>query len=269
MITYFDAHTHLNQERLFPDWKAHLFDFINQGGRRLINAGANTGYNERGILIAQEAKKLFPNCRVKCAVWFHPCDVEELCSPIEKEIQKLKNQIFQHREEVVAIGECGIDLHFDTEGNILALQKGVFTAQCKLAKEVHLPIVIHSRDAFEETFAVLKEFPELTIYFHCRGYSEKEIQILLATFPKLFIGFCGNTTYPKAEHLRSSLKAVPKEKILIETDAPYLSPQGFRGQTNTPAKLIFTGKFLADLLGMEEEALWQQVEKNFWNLYQK
>ena len=116
---------------------------------------------------------------------------------------------------------------------------------------------------------MLKDFPDLRIYFHCRGYTETEIQILLSTFPKLFIGFCGNTTYPKAEYLRSSLKAVPKEKILIETDAPYLSPQGFRGQTNTPAKIIFTGKFLADLLGMEEEALWQQVEKNFWNLYQK
>ena len=68
MINYFDAHTHLNQERLFSDWKAHLFDFIIQGGRGLIHAGANTGDNESGILVAQEAKKLFPNCRVKCAV---------------------------------------------------------------------------------------------------------------------------------------------------------------------------------------------------------
>lgn len=107
--------------------------------------------------------------------------------PTQKAIQKLKNQILSHQEAIVAIGECGIDLHFDTEEKTLSLQKEVFEAQCELAQKTNLPIVIHSRDAFDETFKILKNYPELTIYFHCRGYTEKEIQILLTTFPKLFI----------------------------------------------------------------------------------
>lgn len=224
----YDSHTHLNQEQLFPKRKDLLASFIQAEGKGLVNAGANASYNEKGILIAQESQKLFPDCWVKCCLGFHPCDVEQLEGSPEAALAQLKSQILAHREEVVAIGECGIDLHYDQEGTTLPLQRQIFESQCRLARELNLPIVIHSRDAFDQTFEILKAFSDLKIYFHCRGYGEAELQRLLENFPHLFIGFCGNISYPKAENLRISLKATPKEKILIETDAPYLSPQTFR-----------------------------------------
>lgn len=264
----YDAHTHLNQENLFPDWQTHLQAFIAAGGKGLVNIGANADYNQRGLAIAQKSAELFPACWVKAAIGFHPCDVEALGTEWEETLSQLKKEILTHREEVVAIGECGIDLHYDQVGTSLPLQKKVFKAQCELARSLKLPIVIHSRDAFEETLEILEPYPDLKIYFHCWGYTEKELQILLSLFPKLFVGFCGNVSYPKAEGLRASLKTLPKEKLLIETDAPYLAPQGFRGQVNTPEKVKVIGSFIAQFLEREEEQLWKQVEQNFWTLYQ-
>lgn len=181
----------------------------------------------------------------------------------------LKKQILTHPEEVVAIGECGIDLHYDQEGKTLELQRQVFTAQCELARELDLPLVIHSREAFKETFEILKHYMDLKIYFHCWGYTERELQLLLPIFPRLFVGFCGNISYPKAEDLRRSLKALPIERILIETDAPYLAPQGFRGQLNSPQRVKELGSFIAELLEMEEGVLWRQIEQNFFSLYHR
>ena len=265
----YDAHTHLNQEKLFPKRKELLSSFIHAGGRGLVNAGANASYNEKGILIAKESQKLFPDCWVKCCLGFHPCDVAQVEGSPAEALAQLKNQILAHCEEVVAIGECGIDLHYDQEGTTLLLQKQLFEAQCKLARELNLPIVIHSRDAFDQTFEILKNFSDLKIYFHCRGYGEEELQHLLECFSQLFIGFCGNVSYPKAEALRKSLRASPKEKILIETDAPYLSPQEFRGQENVPERVVQNGEYIAKLLKISQEELWQQVEKNYWELYEK
>lgn len=265
----YDSHTHLNQEKLFPRRKELLSSFIQIGGKGIVNAGANTFYNEKGILIAKESKNLFPGCWVKCCLGFHPCDVEQMRWSHEEEIKQLKKQILIHPEEVIAIGECGIDLHYDKEASTLTLQKKIFEKQCELARELHLPIVIHSREAFDQTFEILKNFSDLKIYFHCRGYGEKELLFLFNYFPKLFIGFCGNISYPKAEELRKSIKVTPKEKILIETDAPYLPPQAFRWEENTPERIVQNGQYIAKLLETTEEMLWQQVEQNFWELYRR
>lgn len=100
--------------------------------------------------------------------------------------------------------------------------------QCDLARENQLPIVIHSRDAFQETFDILKNYSDLKIYFHCRSYNKEALEILLSTFPKIWIGYNGILTYPKSHENRESLLATPLNNIVLETDAPYLAPQGFR-----------------------------------------
>jgi TatD DNase family protein len=127
--------------------------------------------------------------------------------------------------------------------------------------------MIHSRDAFQETYDVLKQFPNITVYIHCWWYWEKEVQMLLKTFPNLYIWFCWNITYKSAENLRESLKILPIEKLLVETDAPYLSPQGHRWEINEPKNVIVIWKYISELLRIEEETLWKQVCTNFFNLY--
>jgi len=143
---------------------------------------------------------------------------------LEELIHALKEQYLSHKSLVYAIGECGTDAHYDG-GQTIAFQQKVFDFQCKLARKYQLPIVVHSRDDFEGSLEVLKNYPDLKIYFHCWGYGPREIEILQKLFPKLRIGFCGNVSYKKAENLRESLAVVQSSSLLLETDAPYLSPQ--------------------------------------------
>ena len=165
-----DAHAHLNLEQLFINWKEYLQAFQDVGGKILINAGAHEDYNRNGIFIAQEAKKLFPDLVVKATIGYHPRDAKDI--PREnyhKIIAELEQQYLQHSEDIVAIGEGGIDL-YGSDNPPLADQQELFREQLVLARKLQLPIVIHSRDAFDETVEVLKEFSDLKMYFHCRGY---------------------------------------------------------------------------------------------------
>jgi len=108
----------------------------------------------------------------------------------------------------------------------LEIQKQLFIRHCELARELNLPIVVHSRDAFNDTFEILQNYTDLTVYFHCRGYGTQEIKKLQdLKIKKLYFGFCGNVTYKKAEELRESLKIIPLDQLVLETDAPWLTPQ--------------------------------------------
>ena len=129
------------------------------------------------------------NCRVKATAGYHPSEVcfgtitEE---NIENKIARLRAQFTDHASELVAVGECGIDVHYEGESYI-ELQKKLFRAQCEIAKELHLPIVIHSRDDFISTFDVLRDFKDEKIYFHCYGYGAEEIKLLKEYFLNLRI----------------------------------------------------------------------------------
>lgn len=139
--------------------------------------------------------------------------------------------------------------------------------QCDLARENQLPIVIHSRDAFQETFDILKNYSDLKIYFHCWSYNKEELEILLSTFPKIWIGYNGILTYPKSHENRESLLATPLNNIVLETDAPYLAPQGFRGKINHPELIKVVGKYASEILNIEEDILRKQIGENTKDLY--
>ena len=162
-----DAHTHLNLEDLFIDWKSHITAFQEIGGKILINAGAHEDYNKNGIFIAQESKTLFPDLIVKATIGYHPRDSKGIPRGTYSQIiGALEQQYLQHSEDIVAIGECGIDL-YGSDTPLPSDQQELFYQQLVLARRLELPIVIHSRDAFNETIEVLKDFSDLKIYFHC------------------------------------------------------------------------------------------------------
>ncbi len=175
--------------------------------------------------------------------------------------------IEMYENDIVAVGECGIDLHYEHSAKTLQTQQSVLAEHCRLALGFGLPVVVHSRDAFAETMDVLADFPDLTVYMHCWGYGPDELADFLKRCPRSFIGFCGNVTYKKADNLRASLAQMPLERLVLETDAPYLSPQAVRGQENRPANLPYLYDFVAEELGMERSELERQVTKNFWELY--
>lgn len=267
---YYDSHTHLNDDKLYPQRQTYLQHFVDGWWVWLVNIWVDEQRSQKAIDIAVQSQKLFPDIYVKAAIGHHP---SEVCfgkiqneQDIQSTIQKLQNLYEQYSDHIVAIGECGIDTHYEGDPH-LDLQKELFRQQCELAKSLNLPIVIHSRDDFAATFDVVKNYADQKIYFHCRGYGPDEIKILQDTFAQLRIGYCGNISYPKAQTLRDSLYATRPESIVLETDAPYLAPQQLRWQINEPANVVHIYEYVASILDISLQNLQQAVAHNIKNLY--
>lgn len=269
----YDSHTHLNNPQLFWDYKKYIQNFQDIWGVALVNVWADHEYNQNAIHISKNNSS---KVEILSVIWLHPYEIVERWNKkklskefVDKNFKICKDLILDNIEFVHWIWESGIDLHYDGAEKNIKLQKHLFKLHCNLAQKLSLPLVIHSRDAFEETFDVLKDFPKLKIYFHCRGYSELEIQKLEQNFENLRIGFCGNISYPRADNLRSSLRAIKNSKLLIETDAPYLNIQELRWKQNEPANIKYTYEYIAKRLKTDLEELSNTIEKNFLNLYSK
>lgn len=242
----FDAHTHLNADQLYPDREQHVQDFMLAWWTWLINIWVNDTRNQRALDITKKSKELpfgaeSEGIFIWATIGLHPGETtfgniisKEIA---DHEIQKLQNLYKDNKQHIVALGECGIDSHFEWNKEIEEIQTYLFIAQCELARKASLPIVIHSRDNFELTHQILSDYKDLDIYFHCRWYTAKEIEITQKSFWSLRIWFCGNLTYPKAHTLRESFeKAIELDiSLVLETDAPYLAPQVVRGRQNIPA----------------------------------
>jgi len=270
-----DSHTHLNDEKLFLDWRKYLEEFYDKWWRKLINVWVDLNHNDRVIEICEELEKnplntLSEKLIVRSSLWIHPFDVvseKTKKNNLGQNIGEIKKKYIEYKKYIVAIGECWIDLHYEGADENVGLQQELFRGQCRLADDLDLPLMIHSRDAFEETLEVLEEFKQLKIYFHCWGYWPGEIKILQEMFSDLWIWFCGNVTYKKAENLRESLKIVSLDNLLLETDAPYLAPQVVRWTTNHPANIGYLYEYIAELLDIKQNVLEKNIENNFLWLY--
>ncbi len=159
-------------------------------------------------------------------------------------------------DRAVAVGETGLDYHYGAETR--HEQRRLFEAQLELARSLELPVVVHTRAANEDTEAALRDH-EGTVVMHC--FSEPEL--LAAGLERgWYFSFAGNVTYPKADGLREAAKAVPSDRILAETDSPYLSPQPLRGRPNEPAHVLHTLAGLAETRGEDEHELSAQIDAN-------
>ncbi len=262
-----DAHTHLNGDELYPQWQEHLSAFVQAWGIWLLNSWASDIYNVRGIEIAQQAS----GCFVKASIGYHPwcCDDGEInWENIQQKIIDLKQLYTKNKEYIGAIGECGIDTYYPGSETSLSLQKQLFILQCDLARELDLPLVVHIRKDFDTGLEILRNYSDLSIHFHCFSFWPDEIGKLQALKnKKLFIGFCGNVTYKNAQNLRDSLAKVPLDQLLLETDAPRLSPQAVRGTINFPVNIWHTYLFVAEYLHIDLQTLADHLEKNFTAFY--
>lgn len=261
-----DAHTHLNTNQLFWNYKKYLENFEKTWWKILINAWANNEYNQKWIQMAKESINDFPNLTVKTAIWRHPCDIPQNESDFLPLLNDLETLYEENKDHIVAIGECWIDLHFPDNPTV-EVQQNALKLQAELAKKLNLPLMIHSRDGFHETMEVLKDFPDLKIYFHARGYWKDELEECENTFPNLRIGCTNVIEYPSAEKIRESIHNIKTAKILTETDAPFLPPQTMRGQQNEPAYVTYVYEKLCSLLDIEQIDLEKIVKENTKLLY--
>ena len=261
-----DAHTHLNTNQLFWDYKKYLENFEKIWWKILVNAWANNEYNQKWIQIAKESITDFPWLTVKTAIWWHPCDIPQNEADFLPLLNELKKLYEENSDHIVAIWECGIDLHFP-ENPTVKVQQNALKLQAELARKLNLPLMVHSRDGFHETMEVLEDFSDLKIYFHAWWYWEKELEECEKDFPNLRIGCTNVIEYPSAEKIRKTISNIKTSKILTETDAPFLPPQTMRGQQNEPAYVTYVYEKICEILWIEQENLEKIVEENTKLLY--
>ena len=275
----FDAHTHLNSDKLYPKRKQYLLDFIQSWGTHLVSIWIDDLHNSRNIEICKQRNQHSNTnkCVVKATVWIHPCSVWDSnyhsINTIATQLTNLETQITEYKNYVVAVWECWIDAHRWDYKSIKKLQRHTFEQQCLLAQRYQLPIVVHSRSQRSDTIAILEWFKDLKIYLHCRWYTSQEIQEASQKLPHLRIWFCGNTTYPKAHNLRDSLvtaRQLQHEwwcKVVVETDAPYLAPQSHRWMMNSPALLAESIQAFWKILWTAPDLLIEKTTRNTILLY--
>jgi TatD DNase family protein len=245
-----DSHTHLD---LCQPPVAELVAAADAAGvTRILTVGIDSA-SCRAALAAAEA---FP--QVFAAIGRHPNAARGFDDADLAELRALAAH-----ERCVAIGETGLDFYRD--GAPRSDQRRAFAAQIALARETGKPLTIHTRDADEETLAQLaSEAQGLRVVMHCFSMPDRLQQCLQRGYA---ISFAGNVTYPSASELARAASTVPEERLLVETDAPYLTPQAVRKQRNQPAFVAHTGAFLARLRGVSAGELGATVQRNAERLF--
>lgn len=256
---FVDSHAHIDGEEYDEDRDAVIERARAAGLRAILNVGTGDPRSdafERAVTVARK----YPD--VYAAVGIHPHDARLYDEEAEQRLLSLRRDC----ERVVAWGEIGLDFHYDNSPR--EIQREVFARQLRLARSEKLPVIIHSRSADEETVEILRSelgASDNAGVMHCFGGGGwMAEQVLELGF---LISFAGNVTFKKADDLREVAKIVPLERLLVETDCPYLTPVPFRGQRNEPARVVETARFLADLRGVDAMELGRITSQNFCRLF--
>ena len=248
----FDSHCHYNDEKFNIDRDNIIKDNIKKGITKAIVAGYSVKSSKQAIEIAEK----YTN-NLYAIVGISPNDLDEINY---KEIEKLAKN-----KKVVAIGEIGLDYYWNKENK--ELQKQVFLNQIQIANNLDLPIVIHTREAVMDTIEILKSNKvNKKGIFHCCPLNIE----LIKEAVKLgyYISFSGNITFKNSKNAYSCVSYVPLEKILIETDSPYMTPEPFRGQRNNPSYVQYVAKKIAEIKNLREEEIAQMTYNNAKTIFE-
>jgi TatD DNase family protein len=247
-----DSHTHLPQIEQRGLDLVSLLEGYSKTFSWIIDAGVDQRDFERRLEIAAR----FPFVRLACGI--HPTSSE---SP-ENQIRIVTDQLSRCR--AVAIGETGIDRYHDRTP--LEIQEEMFRLQLELACETGLPVIIHNREADEDIVRILGDYPRLSGgVMHCFSGRYETLKVLLDR--NFFFSFAGNLTYKKSDDIRDAAKRTPEDRILCETDAPWLAPQSMRGKDNHPGLIDETCRLLAEIRRIDYGQLLKQLETNFVDLF--
>ncbi|MDR0639177.1 MAG: TatD family hydrolase [Spirochaetaceae bacterium] len=247
-MNYTDTHAHL--ERL-EEAHTQLEALFDAGFGKILDIG--TVCDDLAGRIAEFGR--YPEVRFAAGIWPYPqavSDRERMAAVLEAQIEAAPPGF------VVAVGECGLDHHQEQPDK--AGERELFEAHIALAARFDLPLVVHSRDAPTETLAVLRDHPGIRGIIHCYSYGVEEARVFLEL--GYHISFAGNLTYKKSDSLRETLRFIPDDRLLLETDSPFLAPQSHRGQPCRPGFIAETYALAAELRGMDRETLKELIAAN-------
>lgn len=231
----FDTHAHLTDSRFTGELEVVAARWREAGVTGVVCAGDTPASSREVLALSRELGDVY------AAVGIHPESVAEMAAGALEEIRALAG-----RERVVAIGEIGLDYYWDTA--TARLQQEIFRRQLELACELGLPVLVHDREAHRDVLEILGEFPELPgVVMHCFSGDAAMAEECLRRGYLLGVG--GTITYPKNGALRETISRVPLERLLLETDCPYLAPQPWRGRRNEPSYLTAVAERLAEIKG--------------------
>lgn len=259
---FVDSHCHIDAEQFAAD-RQEVIDRAREAGVRtmLVVGTGDASELENFTRVVELAEA---NEDIYCSIGVHPHDAETFGSAEEERLIELASS----SSKVIGWGEIGLDFYYDHSPR--DIQREAFVRQLRIARQLNLPIIIHSRDADDETVDILTEecrYPEFRGgIMHCFGGTPEMARALMDA--GFLISFAGNVTFKQAENLRAAARVVPLDRLLIETDCPYLTPVPFRGRRNEPMYVVETARFLADLYGVELGVLAEKTTANFYRFFQ-
>ena len=249
----FDTHAHLDDRAFREDRDALISGLPEKQVGLVMNPGCSLESSRNAVALAEK----YPH--VYAAVGSHPDVADEVNEQVLEEYRKL----CKLHPKVKAIGEIGIDYHYEDIPRDLQLK--AFRMQMELADELALPVIVHEREAHEDGMAVVKEFPRVTGVFHCySGSAEMARQLVDLGW---YIGFTGVLTFKNARKAIETAASIPLERIVLETDCPYMAPEPFRGKRNDPGYIYRMAEKLAEIRGLSVEQIHAITTENGKRLY--
>jgi TatD DNase family protein len=250
----FDTHAHLNDPAFDPDRRELLDSFPAAGIGLVMNVGCSLATSRDSLALAQQYPYIYTS------VGTHPDAADEVNAEVIEEYRKLCKL---HPEKIKAIGEIGLDYYYEDIPR--EVQKKAFIAQMELAQELDLPVIVHERDAHADGFDIIRAFPEVKGVFHCYSGSAEMARQL--TDRGWYIGFTGVLTFKNARRAVEAARILPRDRVVIETDCPFMSPEPFRGRRNDPTRVYRMAEALAQIWDVTPEEAQSITFENGKRLY--
>ena len=252
----FETHAHYDDEQFQSDRDLLIQDLLKDKISNIINVSSSVESISSCLALSEKYDKVY------AALGVHPSDIADLN---EENFAWIREQC--QNPKAAAVGEIGLDYYWDKEEDVRKKQREWFFRQMKLAEEVNLPVIIHSRDAAEDTMQIMREVHAENIpgVIHCYSYSlEMAIEFVKMGY---YIGIGGVVTFKNAKKLKETAACIPLDRILLETDCPYLSPEPNRGKRNSSLNLPYVAKDIASLRGITEEEVIEATRENALRLF--
>ena len=255
---FFDNHAHLDDEKFDSD-REEIIEKIHREGVSFISAGYSLEGSKKAIELSKKYDFIYATCGIS------PNDIPQT----EEELWKMLNEIdklAKENEKVLAIGEIGLDYYWEKDEKMRELQRKAFIEQINIANSLNLPIVVHTREAVMDTLEILKKNSvENKGIFHCCPLNRELVKEGLKL--GFYISFAGPITFKNSKNADEIIDMVPNDRMLIETDSPYLSPEPLRGRRNNPINVKYIAKKIAAVKGISEEEVARITYENVKKIY--
>lgn len=258
-MKYFDCHTHTNYEPLSNELDTiFATNLENNLGMNIV--GCDLVSSELAIEHAKKNQFSF------ASIGIHPENAKYKID-INDQIEKLEKLYLSNKDKIISIGECGLDYYYESTDEIKKIQNELFIAQIELALKLDLPVMMHIRDAHLDAIEIISKYKHTNLKFivHCFSANSNELEKYLKLNCYYSVG--GAATFKANNELRETIKKIPLNKLLTETDAPWLTPTPYRGKTNYPHYVIIVNEFLANLFDLSLDELNSNLINNVYSVF--